>query len=540
MSAPPHPISALLNCSGNTERGDFPDIPPVTHKSVRCAEPATRFSWSWSGGISEAPQYNQPWVFFRRLVSAVASGRIKRPHHWLPPRRIVTINGVHFGEREIMCILNRHLLVAVIVLAGLLVRAWANTDAAPPTVTVVASGTGKDEDGALRQAYQNAIQQVVGTIVDAETVVKDDQIIKEQILTASNAIVSKSERIGQPKVEDGLVTVTVRATIETRQLTERLEKANVISKSVNGEDLFARAVTELQKETDSTKIIQRVFEGFPGNVLKAEPLGEPRVISQTTAGASVGVTVRFSVDMKKYAQWQAAFIPILSKVAKKVVVDRWNPKDRGLQRLDDKYFQRAVEQQYALTVSNEDIKAGYEMPPNAFSKLAPAPSSGQSVIVVFERQGSSKLSSLYFEGIEVGELASAAFAVPMVEVVLRDKAGGESVGQRHVGLFKCGALQPNFMSSSPFWSRQSLNVFYGRNAFFDKNNGDPADPATWRPKDDELKGVKNVGVILFPYMGYCGFRFPVAVPAFSKEFTFQLSLDQLKQLKSVDAKIWSE
>jgi hypothetical protein len=423
-----------------------------------------------------------------------------------------------------MSIFNLHVLVAAILLAGPLVGVWADTDAAPPTVTVVASGTGKDEDGALRQAYQNAIQQVVGTIVDAETVVKDDQIIKEQILTASNAIVSKSERIGQPKVDDGLVTVTVRATIETRQLTERLEKANVISKPVNGEDLFARAVTELQKETDSAKIIHRVFEGFPGNVLKAEPVGEPRVISQTPTDASVGVTVRFSMDMKKYAQWQAAFLPILTKVAKKVEVDRWNPKDEHTQRLDDGYIERVFSGD--VTVSKEDTRTGYQLV-NSFGKWQRNGSSEDPMLAVFDRQGSSKVSIFEFRGTEFGEIVSAAYAVPMVEVILRDKAAGDIDGQRHVCVFKSNKHNPIQVSASPCWNAQTLNIL-------EYLNGSSADPAAWKPTDKEIKECKSV--IVFPYMG----QTRLALPAFSKEFVFQLSLDQLKQIKSVDAKIWSE
>jgi len=53
-------------------------------------------------------------------------------------------------------IFNRHLLIIVFVLIGPLVQTWADT---PPTVTVVANGTGKDEDAALKQAFRNAVQQ---------------------------------------------------------------------------------------------------------------------------------------------------------------------------------------------------------------------------------------------------------------------------------------------------------------------------------------------------------------------------------------------
>jgi hypothetical protein len=47
------------------------------------------------------------------------------------------------------------------------------------TIHVVASGTGKDEKEALHQAFANAVQQAVGVVVDAETVVNNDRVITD-------------------------------------------------------------------------------------------------------------------------------------------------------------------------------------------------------------------------------------------------------------------------------------------------------------------------------------------------------------------------
>ena len=197
--------------------------------------------------------------------------------------------------------------------------------ASPDTLTIVASGTGTNEDGAIRQALKNAVQQAVGIIIDAETIVKNDQIIKDEILTATQAIVTKYNPVGKPLIEAGLVTVTIKATVERRGLLQRLEKASVVSRAVEGKDLFAQAVTELEKEQDAAKIVKRVFQDFPGNVLAAEPFGKPRIIEKTSAFVTMGVTVRFSVDREKYKRWYDNFVPILAKVATKSGELRWNP-----------------------------------------------------------------------------------------------------------------------------------------------------------------------------------------------------------------------
>ncbi len=127
----------------------------------------------------------------------------------------------------------------------------------PSEIAIIASGTGVDENAALKQAFENAIMQAIGTIVDAETVVKNEQIITDQVLTASNAIITHYDLIGAPKASGGVVTVKIKATVLRKQLTARLAAANVTSKPVEGKDLFAQAVTDLQREKDAAAIIRR-------------------------------------------------------------------------------------------------------------------------------------------------------------------------------------------------------------------------------------------------------------------------------------------
>src|ERR1700721_3602386 len=50
---------------------------------------------------------------------------------------------------------------------------------------VVAEGIGKDEKEALKAAFRDAVGRVVGTLVDAETLVKNDPVISEKILEFS-------------------------------------------------------------------------------------------------------------------------------------------------------------------------------------------------------------------------------------------------------------------------------------------------------------------------------------------------------------------
>jgi len=132
------------------------------------------------------------------------------------------------------------------------------------TMTVEAKGSGKTKDEALKDAFREAVRKVVGAVVDAETLVKNDQIISDQVLTYSDGFVPKFESVSET-TEDGLVHVTIRATVERRSVVAKLKAANITTK-VEGENLFAEVVTSLDAEKDARDLLAKAFEGYPANV----------------------------------------------------------------------------------------------------------------------------------------------------------------------------------------------------------------------------------------------------------------------------------
>jgi hypothetical protein len=403
-------------------------------------------------------------------------------------------------------------------------------DAPAPTTTVVANGTGKDEDAALKQAFRNAVQQAVGLIVDAETVVKDDNIIKDQILTASNSFISKYDPVGKPTREDGLVTVTIKAVVENRQLVERLARANVISRQVEGKNVFAQAVTQLENEKDSVAIVRRVFQDFPGSVLKAEPIGELKLLSKTGSDATVGVTVKFSVDMTKYAQWVEASKPLLEKVAVESNPIRFNPNAvKGLRPLTiADYGSTSPNESFA--VPTDALKTSFSTDQSEICYFAPA---AERVLrfLVFERQGSSKAQLLRFEPPAFAELIRASNAVPVIEVVLCDERGHEVDGQEQVAVFPSQRSTFRTVRATLFWNA-TLGHFGPALPYDLKDTRwKPDIKDDWQPSDDDFHTV----IYLFPYLGndYACFS------AFTSQFTFKIPLDTLASIKKVEAKISS-
>ena len=80
------------------------------------------------------------------------------------------------------------------------------------TVQVKGKGVGTSQESALKDAYRSAVEAAVGLYVDAEQMMKNDEVIKDQILTQSNAYIEKCEIKGRSERE-GLIEIVIWAQV---------------------------------------------------------------------------------------------------------------------------------------------------------------------------------------------------------------------------------------------------------------------------------------------------------------------------------------
>jgi len=201
----------------------------------------------------------------------------------------------------------------------------AQTLAAPPgdesepddgaTRTVVAEGVGLTPDEALKDAFRAAVRQVVGEVVDAETLVKDDQLVRDQVLTYSDAYIPKHTKVSE-RSEGGLFRVTIRAVVERRKLVVKLKAANVSVNDVDGQSVFGSIVSQLENEKDAAALLKAALEGFPKNCLEANVVGEPQVVQKDGEKATLRFQVQLRPDMNAYKSFAASLEKTLLAVTK--------------------------------------------------------------------------------------------------------------------------------------------------------------------------------------------------------------------------------
>ncbi len=163
------------------------------------------------------------------------------------------------------------------------------------TGTAIAA-EGADSDASLKNALRAAVQQAVGTMIDAKTMVENDEVISDKILSHSGGYVVKYDVIGEPKSEGGLVTTRIQAVVKSNELRQTLESEKVITVAFDGKDVSAEMFTIRLQTESAAEILPSLFEGFPGDFISVKMEGEPEVDKEKNKFI---VPVRVDLDVAK-------------------------------------------------------------------------------------------------------------------------------------------------------------------------------------------------------------------------------------------------
>lgn len=180
--------------------------------------------------------------------------------------------------------------------------------------TVVAEGAGLSAEEALKSAFQNAVRQVVGAYLDAETLIENDRIVSQRILTYSNGFISDYQLLEETS-EGAIYRARIAAVVERRPLLQRLSDHNLVTQDVDGRALVAETLTRREAERAAADLLASTFEGFPANVLRAEVLGRPTVVDRDERTVQLRYRVRLAVDPQLYNVFETRLITVLDQVA---------------------------------------------------------------------------------------------------------------------------------------------------------------------------------------------------------------------------------
>ena len=123
-----------------------------------------------------------------------------------------------------------------------------------------ATGYGNSENEALKSAYQNAVEQYVGVLVDTKTVIQNSQLIQNDILTFSNGYIDSYKKISS-KEQLGLWEVKIEAFIKKQEILTKIKTLKIEPKQVNdSEQLYAKVTTQVKSKFDAEDMIVKLVQ----------------------------------------------------------------------------------------------------------------------------------------------------------------------------------------------------------------------------------------------------------------------------------------
>lgn len=205
---------------------------------------------------------------------------------------------------------------------------------------VMGRGVGINETEALKDAYRDAVERAVGLFLDAETVVKNDEVLKDQILTQSNAYITHYDRIESKVISGGLIQIRIVARVKKRPLTTKIRgvvPVQTIMLDDTLSDAHAQIVSKDKRNGDGAALLKNALAEVDPIAMLVVPTLCPETRRMIDGGKSrerlywfnfgsgipdgkVGLSyiMRFTIDRNRYF---SEFVPRIKQVLDQISLE---------------------------------------------------------------------------------------------------------------------------------------------------------------------------------------------------------------------------
>lgn len=182
---------------------------------------------------------------------------------------------------------------------------------------VIASGVGTTVEEAKKDAYREAVRQVVGAYVEGDTLVRNDELIEDKVLALSGALVTKADIVADSiTTRAGLTRLRIRAEVKITEVMKSLATNKITTTAVRTPDLAAQIATTVDQAQTAQEMLNdsKMWEGFPASFFKIASVGQPKVVKTNGDNATVEIMVRITPDSQQYLAFARRMTAILSKL----------------------------------------------------------------------------------------------------------------------------------------------------------------------------------------------------------------------------------
>ena len=126
------------------------------------------------------------------------------------------------------------------------------------SVSVVAFGIGKDQNQAIYHAKISALEQIFNSYISSETVIMNDSLVYNKILTITNGNIEKIEILSSREAKDGII-VTIKLFASRSKLVSFCKNIG-LNVTLNGSTFADNFTIKLKNQENEIKILDTFFK----------------------------------------------------------------------------------------------------------------------------------------------------------------------------------------------------------------------------------------------------------------------------------------
>ena len=173
------------------------------------------------------------------------------------------------------------------------------------TTTVDVQGMGINAEAAETNALYSAVKQAVGTYLDEETMIKNDAIVREKLLSVAKGFVEsyKVVELAKQRVDgSGLWDIKIKAVVRKSEVGAALRLNGVMQVSADGRSGWAQEVTKMKNRDDAMALLQKFIPLYCKNIACGRIIQSGQEV-KTTEDVKTGkmltqVQIEFNINME--------------------------------------------------------------------------------------------------------------------------------------------------------------------------------------------------------------------------------------------------
>lgn len=138
---------------------------------------------------------------------------------------------------------------------------------------VKVTGTGRTFDEAKNDAFTRAVEIAVGAVILTDTQVKNDRLVKDEIIKHSAGYVDDFTVLNK-SLSPGQVTLVMDVTVRSSKIAERVLNVSKADGKMQGERLSAQYNSYRNSRDTGDAVLYKVLSGFPSQAFNVKQSGK--------------------------------------------------------------------------------------------------------------------------------------------------------------------------------------------------------------------------------------------------------------------------